>query len=129
MSTGPFDMDRVLCCPYCGNKKKFRHRGEFEGSGTYTVGTQGRGSGEHDIVCDACGFDGGITTVGRAHDPPHDLPKPKYCPMCGETPKWTMGAPWAMSCSVCGWMGRLIAFDKEHHPLELVKPSGLKLVD
>ena len=116
MGTGPFDTDNVVCCPYCGNSKRWDHRGHFGGSGSLSVATQGRGSGDHDIVCDACGFDGGARTIGQTRVAPHPFEHaPKHCPMCGHGTSWVMGAPWALTCSGCGWVGELHIHDAKHN--------------
>lgn len=119
MGRGPFTADKVKCCPFCGNKKvrDYRNR-QFEGSGEFSVTTQGRGSGDHDIVCDACGFDGAVRTVGQAKLANDGWPKrPKFCPMCADELVWTTGAPWAAVCK-CGWMGDISIFDDAHREAE-----------
>lgn len=121
MSTGPFIYNKVQFCPFCGNEKRFDYRrGGIKGTRAMDVGTQGCGSGEHDIVCDACGFDGGVQTLSarKMLEPKKEVAPPRFCPMCGHQKPWQRGIPWALSCEICGWMGDMSIYDDIHDPYD-----------
>ncbi len=97
MSTGSFKK-LPICCPMCG--EQFTHP-----RGLAHCSSQGHGSGEFEVVCKACGFDGGVATIA---EPRPNVPanRPTWCPMCGHQAVWTPGDHWGLAC-MCDVMCRM----------------------